>query len=90
MSASNPWSPKVIIAAAVSFVAPIILAAVAGGVDYLAGTDLMSWDGFLKAVIAGAITSASTTFAAYRKTDPLRLPTIDKAAVEQLPDAPAV
>jgi hypothetical protein len=83
MSSANPVSPKVIAAGIGSIVAPILFTVAAYIIDlFLNGSIVLPepWD---KVALVVA-TAAGAVIASYRKTDGLRIPTIDDEAVAKL------
>ncbi len=88
MASSNPVSPKVIAGGLGSLILPAVLWLVTYILDLFTNGQIVLPDpwGQIVFYIAGAV---GAVVAAYRKTDPLRLPTADPGAVAELADEEA-
>ena len=77
MASTNPVSPKVVVAGLVPLVFTIVLAIL----DWVGSSGVLAtapiWVGTLIAGIGSVIAS-------YVKTDPLRVPTVDQAALDDI------
>jgi hypothetical protein len=81
---SNPVSPKVVAAGLGGVIVVIVTAALSflqspGGEPILAA--LPAWASYILPALATIVTAV---IAGYSKTDPLRLPTVESAAVDEL------
>lgn len=83
MTATNPISPKTIWAGIGSILGPLLLTIGQAIVDIASSGSVQfpePWDKI--AIVIASLLGA--VIAAYAKTDPLRLPTVDEAAVRDL------
>ena len=88
MASTNPVSPKVIAGGIGAVLIPFLIAGLAAVVDFLTGDSgqplLEAIPTFWRSVILVALAALGSLLAGYRQTDPLRVPTVNEEALNEI------